>query len=263
MMCSQRKETLLDSSFHYVRSNFFFFFLARKSRFLWDACNLILASSSTPPAIWEISQREFHFLFLSTNTIISINKEQPHPYLSPAPTRAQRALSFNVSAAVLTTYDTQKRNFNWGLQSASLIPSIFLLWGIYQDFYESNSQLHPFICPIVSLHSSQNRLKVSELCSNLAPQTPTLHNCSHSKGLTWRHRSCCLHKNAFVHQWLAGHGKGSHKLAASSHLLYYIFPPRNLKHFADKIPVSTYCQLEHQRSCPPWFGRLVFPCSWF
>lgn len=163
---NKTKHAVLKPSFHCRRSTF----SPRKSRFFWDTFKPVLVPSSTAPAIWEISQREFHF-FPSTNTITSINNEQSYPHLSPTLTRTQRTLSFIMFAAVLITYDTHKINFNGDLQSATLILLIFFCFGAFIKTF-INLAVNCIIyvpCSIITL--SQIYPQASESWSNSVSQT--------------------------------------------------------------------------------------------
>lgn len=113
--------------------------------------------------------------------------------------------------------------------------------------------------------STQNLLSPGQ---NLSSQTRTIHICNHSNHLTLKHGSpfSPLPSTALLAsvkmQWLTSHNECSHNRMASPYLLFYICLTRDLRHFANIIPVSKYCLLEHQRRCPPWFGRLAFQEGW-
>lgn len=220
-----------------------------------------LAPSSITPAIWEISQREFHVFFPSTNAITSINKEQPRPNLSPGPTRAQRVLSFYAVCCCLDhIWHTEK--FQSSPPKCFLNSFHIFCFGAYTKTFMSQAVK----CIIYSPHhiiilSPQTSQSCQILVKPSNPQMESL------RDLPWNvDLLCppCPKENALVLQWSTDHRKDFHHLAASSHLLFHMLPPRNLKHLADKAPVSTHWapehQLELQRLCPPWFGRLTFPC---
>lgn len=145
------------------------------------------APSSTSLTIWKISQVRLHVFFLSTNTILSTNKEQPHSHLSPVPRAWKESFpKESVCCSLDHIYDTQKRNCNRGLQSVSFIPSVFTAWERLWRLLWAKKPNTSFICPTVTtILLSQTTQKL--LSSSQAQQPRSLQSTSGVIQWRWSH----------------------------------------------------------------------------
>lgn len=133
------------------------FFLAEQ---LLLRCMQPFAPSSTTPAIWKISQVQFHVFLLSTNTIASTNKGQLHCHLSPDPRAQREPFPFMLQS---WPHMTHRKKIAMEASKVCLLFLPYLLLGrVYEDFYEQGSQTHNLFTPWYQPYSFPNHPKVSQ-----------------------------------------------------------------------------------------------------
>lgn len=164
----EKENTLLDCSFPCVKSTFFPPRWADSSEMqaiLFLSLHLQLQKSE------QLAEGNFFFPSPPQKPLQVLTMDNITPIRAPHWRGHKEPFPFMLSAAVLTTYDTRKRNFG-GLQSATLILSIFFAPGPLRRLLWAEQQITSFIGPAASSYSHQIHTKAPESWSNSAPQTP-------------------------------------------------------------------------------------------